>query len=978
MVPPPLDTGGDNPDRRSVADITELISGMFPQEGVLLSKDLLPLISKLEVEQNIQIFGAEQTSLVEGIVAEHPDLELTLDGLLDLLVQIIPPTIAASPFQQSTPTDPTTPSLDSPAGTRPRHKRSSSARIRSSSDTSSSDSDTSPPPSNDPTLTFPTSAHTPLSAASSSESLAGSQAHQPIRRKVLSNASSDGGGLPGSAADQALARVKGTPDVGGGEKVVKPPSSWERFQRPGAPSRSGRRRKSASAAASSAGRGGGTSDAGSDHEGRENVFNPPQTPTQGPHRPATGKGGFIRSRQTSQPNVIPTPAGTPTQPSSHSHHHHSNSIGSNLPASRSIPESLPLGTTSPPPGSPNLDERSFFSLSGMMRSPLDSPLEESGMEGALERQQRESMGNGAMHFPGMGGHAGREMSLGEDGREGDGEVEAGEMRLPRDSTASAHSLSSFHDRVTALDKVNTDLTRKLKAAQLELENSASEHERIALDYQNRLDDLRGEVVGKRREEKELRGKERGYLIQIQTFESDIGKLHRSLESQKATYSTLLKNYTEQCGVSEELRNAIRLKDIELREAQENIDVMKSDVEKWTREQEYLEEANRMLIIDLATARQAEIFLEEQKMENLMLKETINRLRGDLDELRTMSTAGGSGNNTMRRPNSMAGGRTDSSSGTMSRSLEKELLRQLREGEGGGASGSTSGADEDAGEGEEGEEAEERDDGDGESFIETFITTSRRRRRVQGTRSDNPITVEVKESKEIIEYVDAGVQATPPEVVPVPTTEISIQTDESTMGRLPAYTPRLEDELAATHKASSSSTQDDDASSSLLLSPSSATTSSREDTSSPTLRRRKRESVVQNIYNTCVVRLSYSRRVDLTFRLLVFSSSRLSFHYTPSGSGDDGYRRPLSHTALKLAPWVVVSLLLGYYFGSHYASNSPLDTFSGDLAQWSRYNTLARTQGAGVGFAPGDWDSSALVGMLGLVGGVADRVRRVPT
>lgn len=70
--------------------------------------------------------------------------------------------------------------------------------------------------------------------------------------------------------------------------------------------------------------------------------------------------------------------------------------------------------------------------------------------------------------------------------------------------------------MTALDKVNTDLTRKLKAAQLELEHSASEHEAIALDYQNRLDEMRGEVVSKRREEKELRGKERGYLIQIQT------------------------------------------------------------------------------------------------------------------------------------------------------------------------------------------------------------------------------------------------------------------------------------------------------------------------------------------------------------------------------------------------------------------------------------------------------------------------------
>jgi len=44
------------------------------------------VISKLEVEQSIEIFGPEQTSLVQGIVAEHPDLELTLDGLLDLLM----------------------------------------------------------------------------------------------------------------------------------------------------------------------------------------------------------------------------------------------------------------------------------------------------------------------------------------------------------------------------------------------------------------------------------------------------------------------------------------------------------------------------------------------------------------------------------------------------------------------------------------------------------------------------------------------------------------------------------------------------------------------------------------------------------------------------------------------------------------------------------------------------------------------------
>ena len=83
----------------------------------------------------------------------------------------------------------------------------------------------------------------------------------------------------------------------------------------------------------------------------------------------------------------------------------------------------------------------------MMRSPLDSPLEESGMEGALERQQRES---GAMRFPGMGGHAGRELSLGEDGSEGDGEVEAGEMRLPVSPVFSLNLVPSCFREARAL------------------------------------------------------------------------------------------------------------------------------------------------------------------------------------------------------------------------------------------------------------------------------------------------------------------------------------------------------------------------------------------------------------------------------------------------------------------------------------------------------------------------------------------------
>lgn len=129
-------------------------------------------------------------------------------------------------------------------------------------------------------------------------------------------------------------------------------------------------------------------------------------------------------------------------------------------------------------------------------------------------------------------------------------------------------MSSFHDRITELEKVNAELTRKLQAAQLDLEQTATDSERFAADYTDQIEELKMELSAKRREEKELRGKERGYLSQIQTvhypglafscsssladdrdiiqFEADVAKFHKTIETSKATYSTLLKNYTEQC------------------------------------------------------------------------------------------------------------------------------------------------------------------------------------------------------------------------------------------------------------------------------------------------------------------------------------------------------------------------------------------------------------------------------------------------
>lgn len=88
--------------------------------------------------------------------------------------------------------------------------------------------------------------------------------------------------------------------------------------------------------------------------------------------------------------------------------------------------------------------------------------------------------------------------------------------VQQDPTTSLFKLSNVHDRFQEYEKANSDLTKKLKSAQLELEQTANDHERLAADFQTKLEELKVDLGAKRREEKELRGKERGYLIQIQT------------------------------------------------------------------------------------------------------------------------------------------------------------------------------------------------------------------------------------------------------------------------------------------------------------------------------------------------------------------------------------------------------------------------------------------------------------------------------
>lgn len=115
--------------------------------------------------------------------------------------------------------------------------------------------------------------------------------------------------------------------------------------------------------------------------------------------------------------------------------------------------------------------------------------------------------------------------------------------------AGTSSTVSMEDeaRMHALIMNNDELSRKLREAEETLQRRLSEHEAELEEFTNRLEEARAELAATRREEKELRAKEKTNSTQISGLESDIAKLTKQVEASRTSYQGLNKQYLEQCG-----------------------------------------------------------------------------------------------------------------------------------------------------------------------------------------------------------------------------------------------------------------------------------------------------------------------------------------------------------------------------------------------------------------------------------------------
>ncbi|KAK9894103.1 hypothetical protein P389DRAFT_181516 [Cystobasidium minutum MCA 4210] len=325
------------------------------------------------------------------------------------------------------------------------------------------------------------------------------------------------------------------------------------------------------------------------------------------------------------------------------------------------------------------------------------------------------------------------------------------------STTRSLSNNNAQQEISALQEMIQSLQQELQRKNKIIEASKNDTYMNLMEKESQLEEVKLELSAKRKEEKELRGKEKINLNQIATLEAQTAAFRDERDKIKIAHQTARKQYEEQCSESEKLRNVIRSRDEDLQLAEENLQNVNSDLAKVTRERDYLQSRIATLETELAEAKLALEQLEEARSENIQLKETIDRLRLDLDELRAQARI-----NAENNANKKAGGAalsrsasgTESVPVTLSRNLGRELARRFAGDDGN----------------EELDEKDEQKDGQEDYEEEEIITTRRRLKRPMATKKSESTSTGPDQTNATgqeflsLEVCDVQIQVSPPEIL----------------------------------------------------------------------------------------------------------------------------------------------------------------------------------------------------------------------
>lgn len=207
-------------------------------------------------------------------------------------------------------------------------------------------------------------------------------------------------------------------------------------------------------------------------------------------------------------------------------------------------------------------------------------------------------------------------------------------------------------------------------------------------------------------------------------------MQKQLENARASYTSLQRQYLEQCSSAEKYRSALRQRDEDLKAYQEQSSLHDAEEKKWVSARDTYEERMSQLEVELAVANHAQSALEEQKQENMLLKETIDRMRFEMDEMRSsfQSEAGKDEKGNKSQPNTIGKSLGAEMTRADSRWIDGSEWERVGDSEGNEDTSAETDAHSNSGETTiVHEEAEERFEvgSDGEDVIQTIITRKTR-------------------------------------------------------------------------------------------------------------------------------------------------------------------------------------------------------------------------------------------------------------
>lgn len=281
------------------------------------------------------------------------------------------------------------------------------------------------------------------------------------------------------------------------------------------------------------------------HGAAPSSWNAKRVPTHGRRRSdASNNGRAMSDTEVSSLNNIDfgvlisyrlTQFGTPSRPGSRSGHHRAPSNPGSARGSDNEEFDFPMGRSSRRT-SHSVNYGGSISAGGRGRHSLDALMSISPDDRQRPRHRRRPSQSVVERAP-------RADSSSSSDEDDDGDDHT--FAFIRDRNDSLASVATI-EREEALQRSNQELSRRVVEQDRILQRKISEHEAELEQLEIALEETKSELSSSKREEKELRSKEMKYIHQIQTLESEVAKSQRALETAKAAYQSLQKQYQEQC------------------------------------------------------------------------------------------------------------------------------------------------------------------------------------------------------------------------------------------------------------------------------------------------------------------------------------------------------------------------------------------------------------------------------------------------